>query len=255
MVKMRVLLMCALVLGLGACATENPLKDLRFQPISSGNYTVASWYKITKPTLPLKVYIEGDGHAFDGRGLPTSDPTPEGLFLRKLAVDDTSPNVVYLARPCQYLMGKNCSQKDWTSGRFSPEIVDSMEASVGALMKKSRSGQVILVGYSGGAMIASLIAARHPDQVKELITIAGVLDKDKWTAYHGDAPLSDSVNLDLSKLKGIKQTHYVGAKDKVVPPELALDILGQNNSDVVIVKGASHGKGFDKIYSKVWRER
>lgn len=237
------------------CATENPLKDLRFQPISSGDYTVASWYKITKAGQPLKVYIEGDGHAFDRKGRPTDDPTPEGLFLRKLAVDDTSPNVVYMARPCQYLMGQNCSQKDWTSGRFSPAILDSMEASVGAMMKKSRADQVILIGYSGGGMIASQIAARHPEQVKKLITIAGVLDKDKWTAYHKDEPLYQSVNLNVMALKGIPQTHYVGAKDKIVPPELTFDILGADNPNVVVVSGAKHGKGFEKIYGDIWRVR
>ena len=252
---MRKILVIVCMLFLSACATENPLKDLRFQPISSGKYTVASWYKITKPNLPLKVYIEGDGHAFDQKGQPTKDPTPEGLFLRKLAVDDTSPNVVYLARPCQYLMGKNCSEKDWTTGRFSSEIIDSMEASVGTLMKKSKASEVVLVGYSGGAMIASQIAVRHPKDVKKLITIAGVLDKDKWTAYHGDAALVDSINLDINALNGIPQTHYVGAKDKIVPPELTFEVLGKENSSVIVVPSARHDKGFDKIYADVWKER
>ena len=49
-----------------------------------------------------------------------------------------------MARPCQYLMGRNCSQKDWTTGRFSPKIIDCMEASVGTLMKKAKANQVIL---------------------------------------------------------------------------------------------------------------
>ena len=240
---------------LTACATENPLKNLRFQPISSGDYTVASWYKITKVGEPLKVYIEGDGHAFDRRGMPTDDPTPEGLFLRKLAVDDTSANVVYMARPCQYLMGKNCTQKDWTTGRFSSQIIDSMEASVGALMKKAKTQQVILIGYSGGGMIASQIASRHPQDVKKLITIAGVLDKDKWTSYHGDMPLTDSINLDIKKLDGIEQVHYVGSKDKVVPAELTYDVLGKNNPNIVVVNGAKHSKGFEKIYDDIWRVR
>ncbi|MBP5535034.1 MAG: alpha/beta fold hydrolase [Alphaproteobacteria bacterium] len=242
-------------LFLAACATENPLKDLRFQPISSGDYTVASWYKITKPGLPLKVYIEGDGHAFDSKGQPTKDPTPEGLFLRKLAVDDTYPNVVYLARPCQYLMGQNCCEKDWTTGRFSSSIIDTMEASVGILKKKSRADEVILIGYSGGGMIASQIAVRHPKEVKKLITIAGVLDKDKWTSYHKDEPLTDSVNLKVADLKGIPQTHYVGAKDKIVPPELTFEILGKDNPNVVVVSSARHDKGFDKIYADVWSVR
>ena len=249
----KLFILCFLFLT--ACATENPLKDLRFQPISSGNYTVASWYKITKPGLPLKVYIEGDGHAFDSKGHPTSDPTPEGLFLRKLAVDDNSPNVVYMARPCQYLMGQNCCEKDWTTGRFSSAIIDSMEASVGVLKKKSRAEKIILVGYSGGAMIASQIAVRHPKEVQKLITIAGVLDKDKWTSYHGDTPLTDSINLDVKALKGISQTHYVGKKDDIVPPKLTFEILGKDNPDIVVVPSARHDKGFDKIYADIWKER
>ena len=232
-----------LFLLLSACATENPLKDMRFKTVSSGDYTMASWYKITEPKQPVKIYIEGDGHAFDSDGQPTEDPTPEGLFLRKLAVGDTSPNVVYLARPCQYIMGSNCTQKDWTTGRFSKAIIDSMEAGVGAWKKKAKTDKVILVGYSGGAMIASQIAARHPNDVEKLITIAGVLDKDKWTEYHNDEPLSDSVNLNIKSLDSVRQTHYIGEKDKIVPPDLAKDVLGEDNSSVIIVKGATHNKG------------
>lgn len=239
---------------LSACATENPLKDMRFKPVSSGDYTIASWYKITQPQQPVKIYIEGDGHAFDEKGQPTDDPTPEGLFLRKLAVDDNSPNVVYMARPCQYLMSTNCTQKDWTTGRFSQEIIDAMTDSVGSWKKKAKADKVILVGYSGGAMIASQIATKHPKDIQKLITIAGILDKDKWTEYHDDDPLTDSVNLKIDDLKDINQTHYVGTKDKIVPPELSYNILGKDNSSVVVVKGATHTKGFDSIYEDIWKE-
>ena len=252
---MRILFVLLLSLSLFGCATENPLKNLRFQPVTSGKYTVATWFKISKVGQPLKVYIEGEGHAFDRRGVPTDDPTPEGLFLRKLAVDDTSANVVYMARPCQYLMGRNCTQKDWTTGRFSSEIIDSMEASVGAMMKKAKASEVILIGYSGGGMVASQIAARHPLEVKKLITVAAVLDKDKWTAYHGDDPLSDSINLDIAKLDGIEQVHYVGEKDEVVPPELTFDVLGKDSQKIVVISGAKHDKGFEKIYDDIWRVR
>ena len=242
-------------LFLSACATENPLKNMRFQPVSSGEYTLATWHKIKEMGSPLKVYIEGDGHAFDRKGRPTDDPTPKGLFLRKLAVDDSSPNVVYLARPCQYLMGKNCTQKDWTTGRFSSEIIDAMDSSVASLMKKARTQEVILIGYSGGGMIASQIAVRHPEQVKKLITIAAVLDKDMWTAYHGDEPLTDSINLDISKLSDINQVHYVGGKDKVVPADLTFNILGNDNANIKLIPKAKHGSGFDKIYEDIWNVR
>ncbi|MGN1091124.1 MAG: alpha/beta fold hydrolase [Alphaproteobacteria bacterium] len=243
------------LLFLSACATENPLKDMRFKTVSSGDYTMASWYKITKPEQPVKIYIEGDGKAVDSKGGPTSDPTPDSLFLRKIAADDTSPNVVYMARPCQYLMGSNCSQKDWTTGRFSPKIIDAMTACVNSWKKKAKADKIILIGYSGGAMIASQIAAKQPKSVQKLITVAGILDKDKWSEYHKEEPLTDSLNLKIDKLKDISQIHYVGAKDEIVPPKMTYDILGKDNASVVVVKGATHQKGFDKIYKDIWKER
>lgn len=240
---------------LWACATPNPLKELRFQPISSGNYTLGAWYKITKPGAVLKVYIEGDGHAFDRKGQPTTNPTPEGLFLRKLAAQDTSPNVVYLARPCQYLMSRQCTQKDWTTGRFSPAIIEAMDGAVVQLMKKARTDQVILIGYSGGALVSSLIAVRHPEAVKKLITIAGVLDHEKWTSYHGDAPLTESMNITpfMAQFQKLNQVHYAGQKDSVVPWQMTEEIVGKDK--LIVVKKASHNKGYEKIYGQVWSER
>ena len=243
------------VLCVTACATQNPLKEMRFQTISSGDYTLAAWYKITDPGQPLKVYIEGDGHSFNLRGQPTSDPTPQSVFLREIAAQDTSPNVLYLARPCQYLMSKKCSQKDWTSGRFSKEIIDSMDDAISQMMKKAKTSNAILIGYSGGGMVASLIAVRHPDQIKKLMTIAGVLDHEKWTSYHGDQPLTDSINLTpyLETFKTIPQVHFVGKKDMTVPWKMTQEIVGDDK--IIFVNSASHGKGFESIYKDIWGVR
>ena len=50
----------------------------------------------------LRVYIEGDGHAWESRTRPASDPTPRNPVALDLAMADpgTDP-VLYLARPCQ----------------------------------------------------------------------------------------------------------------------------------------------------------
>ncbi|MDD7312777.1 MAG: alpha/beta hydrolase, partial [bacterium] len=64
---------------------------------------MASWQKITHPTAPYKIYIEGDGHAFNAHGQPTGNPTPKGTLVRELAFGDNHENVIYLARPCQYV--------------------------------------------------------------------------------------------------------------------------------------------------------
>ena len=241
---------------ISACATVNPLKEMRFQPISTMDYTIASWYRITQPGEPLKIYIEGDGHAFNSQGQPTQDPTPESTFWREVAANDPSPNVVYLARPCQYIMSSTCSQQDWTSGRFSKPVIEAMDVAVAKLMKKAQSKQIILIGYSGGAQVSGLIAVNHPEQIKKWITVAGVLDYQRWAAWHGDQPLTYSIDLSeyLSEIKEINQVHYVGTKDTVVPLELTQKI-GVDEDLIVPVKGASHNKGYNKIIQQIYDER
>ena len=245
----RIVIFLLLVL-MGGCARRNPVADMSFQTTPAPPYVIANWYKMERPGEPLKIYIEGDGNAFDSQGQATDNPTPQGLFMRELVAGDPSPNVVYLARPCQYLKPA-CTQKDWTSGRFSKAIIDSMDQTVLSLMKKARTDQVILIGFSGGAQVAGLVAVRHPKQVKHLITISGVLDHKAWTTYHGDAPLTDSLNLADYKqvLKGIPQTHYAGEKDPVVPVRLTQDFVGDK---VIVVPKATHGDGYESIVSKIY---
>ncbi len=246
----------AVFVFLFACATVNPLKEMRFQPVSTMTYTIASWYKITAPGEPLKVYIEGDGYAFNNKGIPTSDPTPKSTFWREIAANDPSPNVVYLARPCQYMKSSTCSKQDWTSGRFSAPVIDAMDTAVLKLMKKAKSDQVILIGYSGGAQVSGLIAVRHPQIVQKWITVAGVVDYQRWAAWHDDKPLIHSVNLSeyLSDIKEINQIHYVGTKDTVVPVELTEKVI-DDETLIVPVKGARHNKGYEKIVKQIYDER
>ena len=142
---------------------------------------------------------------------------------------------------------------DWTTGRFSKTIIDSMDTATHSLMKKARTNQAILIGFSGGAQVTGQIAARHPQQVKKWITIAGVLDTKAWTAYHGDTPLKESLNLKKNQLKSVNQIHYAGGNDDVVPPSLIQDFAGADK--VVVVKKAGHGDGFESVYDAIYEVR
>ena len=249
---MKKILMAVFLLVLGGCAHKNPLSDMAFQTTMAPPHVVASWYKITAPGETVKIYIEGDGNAFDANGIPMDNPTPKGEFMRRLAAGDPSPNVVYLGRPCQYLQTGSCSEKDWTTGRFSKVIVDSMDQVVRTFMKKARTNDVVLIGFSGGAQVAGWVALKHPGNVRKWITIAGVLDPKAWADYHGDKPLKDSLNLKdrQGDLKKIPQVHYVGDDDDVVPPELVQNMAAPDT--VKIIKGAGHGVGFEKIYPEIY---
>lgn len=207
--------------------------DFVYTPIATANYSIASWQKISSHTAPIRIYIEGDGHAFDGYGRPTSDPTPRSHMLRDMASHDNSPNVVYMARPCQFIMSDNCSVTDWTSGRFSSRATDTMAA---AIRNIANGRPVILIGYSGGAMISGLVIEKYPDiDVKQWITIAGVLNHHDWTEYFGDSPLTESN--DLNTLPRVAQCHYLAAHDIIVPHALSEKWTDNN---FIIVPDSTH---------------
>ncbi len=226
-----------LVLVLYACAGKNWMapNDFVYVPIKTDNYEIATWQKIENPTNNhIHIYIEGDGYAFNAYGQPTSNPTPHGTFMRDLATHDNFDNVVYVARPCQFIMSDACSENDWTTGRFSQRIIDAQSRAIKQIAKNKK---ITLIGYSGGALVSGLIIEQHPElNIEKWITIAGVLNHEKWTTYFGDAPLTESVNLE--QLPNVNQLHFVGGKDSVVPYELAK--TWANEKDIKIIPNAEH---------------
>ncbi len=212
-----------------------------YKEMMSGQYRLASWHKNTNPAAPVRIYIEGDGHSFNHRGQATSNPTPKNPFMRQLAFNDPNPNVVYLARPCQYVTDEHCTPLDWTTGRFSKAVVDSMSLAVERI---ANGRPVVLIGYSGGAMISGLIISRNLSLfVQRWVTIAGVLNHDKWTAYHKVPPLIDSLN--LSQMPMVSQVHFVGENDSVVPPDFARLIVPTET--IFVVPEATHAVGLDAV--------
>ncbi len=242
------------VLTLMGCAGITPPRSFVYKEIKTKNFDIVSWQKITNPNAVYKIYIEGDGYAFNAYGRPTQDPTPRSTFVRQLAFSDNQANVIYLARPCQYINTKICSQRHWTTARFAPEVIN---AEYEAIRQIAGTHPVILIGFSGGAQIAGLVSsAKQGLNVKKIITIAGNLDHLAWTQYHNLPPLNESMNLAdyRHQLAELPQIHYVGTKDKVIPPVFTEQFVG--NEDLIIkVKNASHNSGWEEIYQKIWRER
>lgn len=240
---------------ISGCTTARPLPptDFHYKEISTRDFTLASWQKITQPNGVYKFYIEGDGHAFNRNGRPSKDPTPQQHLMQKIAFGDSSPNVIYLARPCQYIKSPICSQRHWTTARFAPEVINSEYQ---AIHEIAGNHSLILIGFSGGAQIAGLVSTAKPGlNVKKLITIGGNLDHLTWTQHHHLPPLNESLNLEgyRSQYLKIPQTHYVGMQDKVIPPALVRHFIG-SKSEVVEVSKASHNQGWEDIYNDIWNE-
>jgi hypothetical protein len=166
----------------------------------------------------LHLYLEGDGLAWASRNRPSADPTPLHPLVARLYRSDVSKCKVYLARPCQYINDSACSVSDWTSDRYSSRVIQSYDEVLNQLKQQYGNSSFTLIGYSGGATVAALLAA-HRDDIKQLVTVAGNLDIDAWTKYHKITPLYGSLNPinSVSALRQIPQEHLIGGRDKIVP--------------------------------------
>jgi pimeloyl-ACP methyl ester carboxylesterase len=219
---------------------------LQREQVQAGAFLLTSYARITRTDQSLTVYIEGDGMAWRSRNRPSDDPTPHRALGLSLAVADTSANVVYLARPCQFTpMSANprCAVAYWTDKRYAEEVVASMNAAVTQYLRRLPGQRVNLVGYSGGGALAVLVAARRQD-VASLRTVAGNLDHAAVNRLHQVSPMPDSLNaIDVAqRVATIPQLHVSGADDTVVPPSVARSFVAAVGpcAQLRIVDGMAH---------------
>lgn len=247
---------------LAACSTSVPTPEARRERaeasalaegwedvrIEAGEFLLQSFVSANQdPSRPLTVYIEGDGFAWATPTRASLDPTPITPLALQLALQHEGGNVAYLGRPCQYIGAQEmgCAQRYWTTARFAPQVVQSEAFALDQLKRLTGARDLVLVGYSGGGAIAALLAADR-DDVSELITVAGNLGHKAWTSYQRIDPLAGSLDAsDVAvKLANVRQTHFVGAGDTVMPPELArrlpVEIRGAENSNLRIIPNFDH---------------
>lgn len=182
----------------------------------------------------LTVYIEGDGLAWTGPTTVSGDPTPVNPLALRLAVQDAGA-AAYLGRPCQF--GRvpvlfECSPTAWTSHRYSREAVSELSRGLDALRKAMGANTFRLVGYSGGGVMALLLAAER-DDVEQVVTVASNLDTAEWTRRMGLSPLSGSLNpADFTgRLESLPQVHWVGARDRTVPLDVTERFAARSPQD------------------------
>ena len=167
---------------------------------------------------PLLVFLEGDGIPWRAGIVPNVDPTTHDPLALELLIRSPAP-AAYVTRPCyQGLRSANCTPERWTGGRYSADIVASMAASVREAQRRSGARDVTLIGYSGGGVLAVLIAERL-ERVQAVVTLAANLDTDAWTTHHGYLPLSQSLNPSRSERSHPwPELHLQGGADSVAPP-------------------------------------
>jgi pimeloyl-ACP methyl ester carboxylesterase len=192
---------------------------------------------------PVHVYLEGDGLPWVTRTRVARDPTPRTPLARRLMARDPGP-ALFLGRPCYDGLAEapGCSPWLWTQGRYSEAVVRSMAAALEQALGPGPDRDVTLIGYSGGGVLAMLIAARVP-RVRLVVTIAANLDIAAWADHHGYSRLLGSLDPAAQPPlpERIRQIHLAGGQDRRVPPWLSeATAARQPNARLIVVPGFDH---------------
>ncbi len=244
-------------LALSGCSTSYRVADLSdaqsearalgftAESIKAGKFQLALFSR--EPRMPsdaLTIYIEGDGAAWPTPYHPPRDPTPRRPVALTLALADPGATVVYLGRPCQFLDAESLAQCDrayWVERRFAPEVVAAYDDALDQLRRRYGARQLSLVGYSGGGVIAALLAS-HRSDIDTLVTVAAPLELESWITLHGATPLTGSLDPAhaLPLRVGFRSVHFAGEHDTNVPVAIVADYAGQVGGVVVEVPGFDH---------------
>ncbi|MEA3273772.1 MAG: alpha/beta hydrolase [Pseudomonadota bacterium] len=255
----------AATLGLAACASPTAKVDkfaaehnlARLILDGKGFKHVAYQKAGTDPDGDLHVYLEGDGTPWATRTRVASDPTARNpLALRLMLLDPTA--ALYLGRPCYYSMADvaPCGPWHWTGGRYSERVVNSMAAALRRFLQETHYERIRLIGYSGGGVLAMLIAERIPG-VQTVVTIAANLDIDAWTDLHDYSRLSGSLNPASRQAlpPNVRQLHLAGSRDERVPPGLIRKALrSQEVFTFREIPTADHRCCWESVWPSVLRQ-
>lgn len=261
---MRLITAALLVLSIAGCASA-PL-DIREQAARLGlearveNTGALPVQTLQPPQVDgplLRVYLEGDGRAWITPRAPSDDPTPTQSLVLDLLAADATP-AAYLARPCQFVRGSGCRTWLWTDGRYSEPVVEATNRALDALKARLGIEHFELVGHSGGATIALLLAQRRADVVA-VQTLAGNLAPSEWTRLKALSPLRGSLDpsTEPGRLVELPQRHLLGAADRVIPAavtDVYLQRVAPRCAERLVVAGADHQHGYAAAWQQLSRQ-
>jgi pimeloyl-ACP methyl ester carboxylesterase len=110
-----------------------------------------------------------------------------------------------------------CEPSIWTSARYTEKVVASIATAIRKFSADDAKTELILVGYSGGGVLAILVGERL-EHVASVVTIAANLDTEARTQRHHYLSLTGSLNPAASTHDHPwREPHLQGAVDQIVP--------------------------------------
>jgi pimeloyl-ACP methyl ester carboxylesterase len=213
---------------------------LRRIAVEGDGFRHAAFVNDAPATGFVRIYLDGDGSPYLGKAIAT-DPTPRQSLALALLAEDKGP-ALYLGRPCYHgeTAPTGCTPDLWTRSRYGEAVVASMVAAAQRFIAGQGIDRVTLVGHSGGGTLAMLIAPRIP-QTNAVVTIGANLDVAAWASYaHEDLSGSLDPRTAMPLPARVRQYHYAGGNDRVVPPAVAASAANGALETLIVVDGFDH---------------
>lgn len=218
--------------------------------VPAGNFVLQARERVYQKGQPATIYIEGDSLVGMKAGTTLTPNDPVAL---RLAAQDKGPNVIWLARPCQYQKTNkaeaSCPTRFASENRYSTEVVDGLSAALDNIKAYYNIPSFDLVGYDGGAALAVILTSQRSD-ITSLRTVAGNLDPNATAQINAGTTSAASLNpIDFAASVGhLPQRHFIGKNDIVTPPIVYNNFaqsVGVNDClNVTLVDNADHANGW-----------
>lgn len=221
--------------------------------IPADPFMLRAYERIHERGGTANVYIEGESYIYVGETEKRKTTTPYNPVALHLASKDKADNVIYLARPCQYTgmlsVAEECDERYGEEASFSEDVMASYNTVLDEISKRYGIHSFNLVGFGGGAAIATLLASER-DDVTTLRTVAGILDHETYTTKLEIDPMTESLNPvhEASTLTKMPQYHFIGGRDTMVPPAVLHSYLQSmpptNCVQTMLIQEAEHAAGW-----------
>lgn len=233
--------------------------------IASGPSNLVVFYNDAARTLrssvsgklaTLHVYLEGDGTPWIDGTHVAADPTPQDALALRLMARDEQPSV-YITRPCAHgnSTKAGCSPVLWTHARYGVAVLDRIAHAIRRVAADANKPNIVLIGYSGGGVLAMLLASRV-EQVAGVLTVAANLDTEAWARAHGYSALSGSLNPARQPPlpESIAQYHAAGGRDENVPPQqIAAAVAAQPKAAFEVFETFDHACCWEDEWPEILR--
>jgi hypothetical protein len=236
--------------------------------INTEDFTLTAFERVRKEGGVANIYIEGNGGIItplskDDLNLKLNRSfTPQNPVALHLSTFDNTSNVIYLARPCQYVPShsihsvKQCKGQENAPRIYSQTAIKSMNDALSEIKSRYGFTGFNLIGVGGGGAVAVILTAQR-DDILSLRTVSGHLNLTPLHKGEDKSDMAGALNpLDYAPLiSQVPQHHFIGDHDKMLTPEVYMSYLDASAPRKClrfsIVEDASHDKGMVNAWTNM----